>query len=116
MSGREDEYVKHVLDSVANGIVEEMEYECDGIIFEKLDDIRDRLPYADWHSMWAFRTLTQYVESKAEEKGMFVDTVNPRNTSKRCNECGSIRDDNRHIKTSSNVTDARIRITPIIPQ
>ncbi|WP_394294970.1 zinc ribbon domain-containing protein [Haloquadratum walsbyi] len=27
---------------------------------------------------------------------MFVDTVNPKNTSKRCNECGSIQDDNRY--------------------
>ncbi|WP_394324606.1 zinc ribbon domain-containing protein [Haloquadratum walsbyi] len=26
---------------------------------------------------------------------MFVDTVNPQNTSKRCNECGNVRDDNR---------------------
>ncbi|WP_303704081.1 hypothetical protein [Haloquadratum walsbyi] len=38
LSGREDEYVKHVLHSVASGIVEEAgEHECDGIIFEDLD-------------------------------------------------------------------------------
>ena len=97
VSGREDEYVKHVLHSVANEIVEEaLEHECDSIIFEKLDGIRDRLPYADWHSMWAFRKLKQFVEYKAEEKGVFVDTVNPKNTSKRCNECGYVHDDNRH--------------------
>jgi transposase len=47
VSGREDEYVKHVLHSVANGIVEEaLRYECDGIVFEKLDGIRERLPDA----------------------------------------------------------------------
>jgi IS605 OrfB family transposase len=97
VSGREDEYVKHVLHSVANGIIEEaLEHECDGIIFEKLDGIRDRLPYADWHSMWAFRKLKRFVEYKAEEQGVFVDTVNPKNTSKRCNECGCVHDDNRH--------------------
>ena len=97
VSGREDEYVKHVLHSVANGIVHEaVEHDCDGIIFEKLDGIRDRLPYADWHSMWAFRKLKQFVEYKAEEQGVFVDTVNPKNTSKWCNECGCVRDDNRH--------------------
>ena len=97
VSGREDEYIKHVLHSVASGIVEEaLEYDCDGIIFEKLDGIRDDLPYADWHSMWAFRKLKQYVVYKAKEEDVFVDTVNPKNTSKRCNECGSVRDDNRH--------------------
>jgi putative transposase len=97
VSGREDEYVKHVLHSVANGIVEEaIEYDCDGIIFEKLDGIREDLPEAEWHSMWAFRKLKQFVEYKAEERGLFVDTVNPKNTSKRCNECGSVRDDNRY--------------------
>jgi putative transposase len=97
VSGREDEYVKHVLHSVANGIVEEaIEYDCDGIIFEKLDGVREDLPEADWHSMWAFRKLKKFVEYKAEERGLFVDTVNPKNTSKRCNECGSVRDDNRY--------------------
>jgi Transposase and inactivated derivatives len=48
--------------------------------------------------MWAFRKLTQFVEYKPEEQewGVFVDTVNPKNTSKRCNECGYVHDDDRH--------------------
>ena len=97
VSSREDEFVKHILHSVANGIVQEaIEYDCDGIIFEKLDGIRKELPEADWHSMWAFRKLKKFVEYKAEERGLFVDTVNPKNTSKRCNECECVRDGNRH--------------------
>ncbi len=51
VSGREDEYAKHLLHSVTNGIVQEaLEHECDGIIFEDLDGIRDRLSYTNWHS------------------------------------------------------------------
>lgn len=47
VSGREDEYVTHVLHSVANGIVEEaLRYECAGIVFGELDGIRERLPVA----------------------------------------------------------------------
>ncbi|WP_303704136.1 transposase [Haloquadratum walsbyi] len=89
--------MKHVLHSVASGIVEEaVAYECDGIVFEDLDGIRDRLQYADWHSKWAFRKLKQCVEYKTEERDVFVNTVNPKNTSKRCNNCGSVRDANRH--------------------
>jgi IS605 OrfB family transposase len=97
LSGREKEYIKDVLHSIANGIVEEaIEYDCNGIIFEKLDGIRDNLPEADWHSKWAFRKLKNFVTYRAEYRGLFVDTVNPKNTSKRCNECGSVRDNNRY--------------------
>ena len=96
VSGREDEYVKHVLHSVANGIVEEaLRYDCDGIVFEELDGIRERLPDAAWHSEWAFDRLYEYVEYKANARGVFVETTNPKNTSKRCAECGYIHDDNR---------------------
>jgi IS605 OrfB family transposase len=96
VSGREEEYVKHVLHSVANGIVEEaLCYDCDGIVFEELDGIRERLPEAAWHSEWAFDRLYEYVEYKAEADGLFLDTTNPKNTSKRCAECGFIYDDNR---------------------
>ncbi|AGB38365.1 RNA-guided endonuclease InsQ/TnpB family protein [Natronococcus occultus] len=96
VSGREDRYVKHVLHSVANGIVEEaLEHDCDGIVFEELDGIRERLPEAAWHSEWAFDRLYEYVEYKAEAEGLFVETTNPKNTSKRCAECGFIHDANR---------------------
>jgi IS605 OrfB family transposase len=96
VSGRENEHVKHVLHSVANGIVEEaLRYDCEGIVFEKLDGIRERLPEAAWHSEWAFDRLYEYVEYKAEAEGLFVETTNPKNTSKRCAECGFIHDDNR---------------------
>ena len=97
LSNREERYVKHVLHAVSNGIVAEaVEHDCDGIIFEDLTDIREDLPFAAWHSEWAFRKLKGFVEYKAEYEGLFVDTVNPRNTSKRCNECGFTHDSNRH--------------------
>ncbi len=97
LSGREEQYVTHVLHTVANGIVEEaLEYDCDGIIFEELDGIRDDLPEAAWHSEWAFRKLKEFVEYTAEYEGLFVDVTTPRNTSKRCNECGFTHDNNRH--------------------
>jgi len=96
VSGREDKYVKHVLHTVASGIVEEaLQYDCDGIVFEELDDIREQLPEAAWHSEWAFDRLYRYVEYKAEAEGLFVDTMNPMYTSKRCAECWFIHDDNR---------------------
>jgi len=101
LSNREDEYVKHVLHGVANGIVEEaVRYDCDGIIFEELDGIRERLPKAAWHSKWAFNRLYNYVEYKAEAEGLFVDTTDPKNTSKRCAECGFVHSDNRQSRSA----------------
>jgi IS605 OrfB family transposase len=97
LSGREQRYVKHVLHSVSNGIVEEaLEHDCDGIIFEELDEIRADLPEADWHSEWAFRKLKDSVAHKAEYEGLFVDVTNTRNTSRRCTECGFTHGANRH--------------------
>ena len=41
VSGREDKYIKHVFHTVASGIVDEaLQYDCDGIVFEELDGIR----------------------------------------------------------------------------
>ncbi|WP_436348021.1 RNA-guided endonuclease InsQ/TnpB family protein [Natronorubrum sp. FCH18a] len=95
-SGCERRHVRHVLHTVVNGIVEEaLEYDCDGIILEDLEEIRTQLPEADWHSEWAFRTLKSYVEYKADIENIFVDTVNPRNTSRRCAKCGFTADSNR---------------------
>jgi len=36
-----------------------------------LTDIRERLPQAKWHHIWAFRRLYEYVAYKAPEQGVF---------------------------------------------
>ncbi|WP_440765012.1 RNA-guided endonuclease InsQ/TnpB family protein [Natronorubrum sp. DTA7] len=94
--GCERRHARHVLHTVANGIVEEaLKYDCAGIIFEDLEAIRTQLPEADWHSQWAFRTLKNYVEYKADIEDIFVETTSPRNTSRRCADCGFTDESNR---------------------
>lgn len=39
---------------------------------------------------WAFAKIHSQVQYKAAEEGIPVETVNPRDTSKTCNECGEI--------------------------
>ena len=96
MSGRQEEHLKHVLRAVANGLIEEaIRYNCDSIVFEELDGIRERLPEASWHSDWAFDRLYAYVEYKTDAEGLFVGTNSPKHTSKRCAECGFVHDGNR---------------------
>ncbi len=65
-------------------------------MFEDLTDIRENVPAASWHYLWAFRRLYEYVAYKAREQGVKAVQVDPRNTSKRCSTCGFTHDDNRH--------------------
>ena len=99
LSKREDAWCKQYIHTVANEIVAEaVEHDCDVIAFEDLTDIRERLPQAKWHHVWAFRRLVEYVEYKAPEQGVSVEQVEPNHTSQRCSRtnCGFTHDDNRH--------------------
>jgi len=85
-----------MLHRIANGIIEEAaENGCPVIAFEALTGIRDRLPGASWGHKWAFERLYEYVEYKAEPRGITVEQVDPKNTSRRCSTCGFTHPDNR---------------------
>jgi IS605 OrfB family transposase len=96
---RERAWRKQYLHVVANELVAEaVENGCDVMVFEDLTDIRDRLPDARWHHLWAFRRLREYVGYKAPERGVAVETVEPNHTSQRCSrtDCGFTHEDNRN--------------------
>ncbi|MFB6235982.1 MAG: RNA-guided endonuclease InsQ/TnpB family protein [Halopenitus sp.] len=96
---REEAWRKQYIHTVANELVSEaVENDCDVIAFEDLTDIRERLPQAKWHHVWAFRRLVEYVEYKAPERGVSVEQVEPSHTSQRCSrtDCGFTHEDNRH--------------------
>jgi IS605 OrfB family transposase len=93
---RERAWRNQYLHTTANEIVTEaVENDCAVIVFEELDDIRERLPWAKWHHIWAFRRLYEYVEYKAPERGVSVKQVKPHHTSQRCSKCGFTHEDNR---------------------
>jgi putative transposase len=96
---REEAWRKQYIHTVANEVVTEaVEHDCDVIAFEDLTDIRERLPQAKWHHVWAFRRLFEYVSYKAPECSVSVEQVKPNHTSQRCSrtDCGFTHDDNRH--------------------
>ncbi|MCU4743803.1 transposase [Natronoglomus mannanivorans] len=96
---REEAWRKQYIHTVANEIVTEaVDNGCDVIVFEDLTDIRERLPQAKWHHVWAFRRLYEYVDYKAPERGVSVEQVEPNYTSQRCSrtDCGFTHEDNRH--------------------
>lgn len=93
---RERAWRKQYIHTIANEIVgEAADTNCDTIVFEDLTDIRERLPFAEWHHIWAFRRLYEYVEYKAPERGISVERVEPNHTSQRCSKCGFTHEDNR---------------------
>jgi putative transposase len=93
---RERAWRKQYLHTLANDIVTEAaENGCSGIVFEELDGIRERFPQANWHHIWAFRRLYEYVAYKAPERGVSVETVEPNHTSQRCSKCGFTAKANR---------------------
>ena len=95
---RERAWRKQYIHTVANDIVTEaVEHGCDVIVFEDLTGIRERLPHADWHHIWAFRRFVEYVEYKSPERGVTVEQVDPGHTSQQCShtDCGFTHEDNR---------------------
>jgi putative transposase len=96
MSGRESRYVRDQLHQVANQILEEaVTHDCEYIAFENLRHIRERAPPVKEFHQWAHRQLVDLVEYKAEAEGICVEFVDPRNTSRRCPECGHTSNGNR---------------------
>jgi IS605 OrfB family transposase len=93
---RESRYVRDVLHQVANDIIEEaLDHKCEYIAFENLKHIRERAPPVKEFHQWAHRQLVDIVEYKAEAEGICIEFVSPRNTSRRCPECGHTSKGNR---------------------
>ncbi|MDS0296926.1 RNA-guided endonuclease InsQ/TnpB family protein [Halogeometricum luteum] len=99
-------WFEQMLHRVANGIVTKaVETGCSYIAFERLTNIRKRLPHAKWHHLWPFQRLTGYVKYKAEARGITVQVVNPQYTSQRCSTCGFTHEDNRPSRESLRCQD-----------
>jgi transposase len=60
------------------------------IAIEDLTEIREGVGNATWFHRWAFRRVREILSSKAAGEGLAVETVEPRNTSKRCSECSHV--------------------------
>jgi len=91
-TGRFEQYLHRIANDI---IAEASECGCTVIAFEDLTDIRDRMPDARKFHEWAFNRLYDYVSYKAEGRGIQVEQVNPKNTSRRCSSCGFTHEDNR---------------------
>ncbi len=87
--------IDNVFHRVTHEVVEYAEsVENPVLVLEDLTHIRENMDYGAYMNRrlhgWGFAKLHAQISYKAAEKGIPVETVNPRNTSKTCHACGEI--------------------------
>ena len=98
-SRRERRFAADMNHCIAKELVERAERTGRGIALEDLTGIRERIRVRKaqrrQHSSWAFADLRKKIAYKACLLGVPVIAVNPRNTSRTCQECGHCQKGNR---------------------
>lgn len=101
MGGRQRRFQRHVNHEISKRIVTKAKTLNAGIVLEDLKDIRSRVEktvgkrFRRRLGNWGFAQLRSFVEYKAKLAGVQVLTVNPRNTSRTCSQCGHCEKANR---------------------
>ena len=90
----------HFLHTLSKDIVQQcVERGVGTIVVGDLSGIRDGTDWGDHGNLdlygWAFDRLTAMLEYKAEERGITVEQVDERGTSKTCSVCGAESDSQR---------------------
>ena len=96
---KESRYRSDVNHCISKGIVAKAKDTGRGIALEDLEGIRDRTRFRKPQRFrlggWAFFQLRSFVAYKATLAGVLLVTVDPRNTSRTCAECGHREKANR---------------------
>ena len=107
ISGRERSHVKETNHIVSKRIVEEaIESGTKVIILEELTNIRKRIKgnkrMRSRLHRWSWYELQQFIEYKAQAKGIEVVYVNPAYTSQTCSKCDCLGSRHKHLFKCSN--------------
>jgi IS605 OrfB family transposase len=99
LSGKERRFATWVNHNISKQIVAEAKRSGRGLKLEDLSGIRGRVKAgrkqrAVLHS-WAFSQLLLFLQYKATLAGVTLVTIDPRNTSRECAECGHTAKENR---------------------
>jgi putative transposase len=96
---REANFRRNENHRISKQIVAKAKATDSAIALEDLKGIRDRVtvkkPQRNRHAGWSFLQLRSFVTYKATLAGVLVVTVDPRNTSRACAECGHCEKSNR---------------------
>jgi IS605 OrfB family transposase len=96
---REANFRRNENHRISKQIVAKAKATDSAIALEDLKGIRDRVsvkkPRRNRHAGWSFLQLRSFVTYKAKLAGIPVVLIDPRNTSRTCNECGHCEKANR---------------------
>ena len=99
IGNKESRFRRHLNHCIAKTLVMNAKDTARGIALENLTHIRDRTRFRrDQRAKmggWAFAQLRQFVTYKGRLYGVPVVTVDPKNTSRTCNQCGHCEKANR---------------------
>lgn len=101
MSGRQARYQRWVNHNISRRLVDKAKALDAGIALEDLKHIRKRIEttasrkFRRRFGNWGFAQLRSFVEYKARLAGVPLITVDPRNTSRTCSQCGYCDKKNR---------------------
>lgn len=102
LSSREHNFVKNTNHIISKHIINLANYHnISTIVTENLEGIRQRSKDCGKSlrkliNGWSFYELQSFINYKAEEKGIEVVEIDPKNTSRQCSRCGYCDKKNRH--------------------
>jgi putative transposase len=106
LSGTEHRFKKDTNHVISKRLVQKAQATRQAIAIEELRHIRQRTDSTvrrsqrSRHSSWAFGQLRFFLEYKAQAAGVPLHTVDPRNTSRTCSQCGHCEKANRQSQAS----------------
>ncbi|MBI4639176.1 MAG: IS200/IS605 family element transposase accessory protein TnpB [Candidatus Tectomicrobia bacterium] len=103
MAGKQARFQRWANHGLAKRLVQYAKDTKAALVLEDLTGIRDRMTVrkqqrAKQHN-WSFRQLREFLSYKAQQLGVPVVFVNPRNTSRTCAKCGDVDQRNRRSQT-----------------
>ena len=104
LSGKQRRFQRDVNHGISKRVVLKAKHTKRAIRLEELTGIRQRTRVRGTEerakqSTWSFNQLRAFVAYKARMHGVRVELVDPRNTSRRCFECGHIAKENRRSQS-----------------
>ena len=118
LAGKEARFRRHENHCISKTIVQSAKDTGRGIALEDLKGIRNRITARGGDarnrlSGWSFHQLYGFLSYKAEDAGIPIVQVDPRNTSRTCSECGHCEKANRRARLCSCASTADSPRTPI---
>lgn len=98
----ESRFARDVNHRISKRVVAKAERTGRGIALEDLSGIRSRIrasrPQRRQRHSWAFFDLREKITYKAKRVGVPVRLIDPRNTSRKCSQCGHVEKANRRTR------------------